>query len=115
MENPDWRGWITSSFCENPSFYFPMESVPDIMDLVVILEVIAVWWFSTQTVFAGVSPDVPGYESSQMMISAQMRTGKSFVVVCRCVNVAFLNPFFWVPNVGDTLSSRWRILLPCGI
>ena len=43
--------------------------------------------------FTGVSHVVPEYESSRMMISAQMRTGQRVVVVLHCVTVAFLTPF----------------------
>ena len=41
---------------------------------------------------------VPEYDSSQMMISAQMRTGQRVVVVRHCVTVVFLTPFFCVRN-----------------
>ena len=53
--------------------------------------------------FTGVSCAVPEYESSKMMISAQMRTGQGVVDVHHCVTVAFLTPFFYVRNVGETL------------
>ena len=59
--------------------------------------------------FTGVTLVVPEYESSRMMISAQMFTGQRVVVVRHCVTVAFLTLFFCVRNVGDTLSARWRI------
>ena len=45
------------------------------MDLFVIWEVIVLFWLSTHTVFDAVSRAVTVYESSQMMISTQMRTG----------------------------------------
>ena len=82
--------------------------------MIVVVVVVFVFCFflsSTQTVFTGVLRVVPEYESSRMMISAQMRTGQRFVVVRHCVTVAFLTPFFCVRNVGDTLSDRWRIPL----
>ena len=56
--------------------------------------------------FTSVSCVVPVYESSMMMISAHMSTRKRFVVVCHCVTVAFLTPFFGVQNDGDTFLSR---------
>ena len=62
--------------------------------------------------FTGVSRVVPEYESSWIMISAQMRTGQSVVVFRHCVTVVFLTLFFFVRNVGETLSARWRIPLP---
>ena len=61
------------------------------------------------TVSTGVSHVVPGYESSLMIIYAQMRTSQRFVIVRHCVTLAFLKPFFCVRNVGDTLLARWRI------
>ena len=70
------------------------------------------FWSSTQTVFTSVSRVVPEYESSRMMISAQMRTGQRVVAVHHCVTVAFLTPFFRVRNFGETLSARWRIPMP---
>ena len=65
------------------------ESVTDLRDLVVILEVISILGCSTQTVFASVSRVVTGYQSSMTMMYAQIRTGQRFVVVRHCVNVAF--------------------------
>ena len=64
-----------------------------LMNLVVICEVIVIFWSSTQTVFTGVSRVVPEYESSQMMISAHMHTGQRAVAVRHCVALAFLTPF----------------------
>ena len=61
--------------------------------------------------FTGVSRVVPEYESSRMMIYAQMRTGQRVVAVRHYVTVAFLTPFFCVQNVGEILSARWRIPL----
>ena len=54
---------------------------------------------------------VPEYESSRMMISAQMLTGQRVVAVRHCVNVAFLTPFFCLRNFRETLSARWSIPL----
>ena len=62
--------------------------------------------------FTGVSRVFPEYESSQIMISAHMRTRQRAVTVRHCVTVAFLTPFFYVLNVGETLSDRWGIPLP---
>ena len=64
--------------------------------------------------FTGVSRVDPEYESSQIIISAQMRTGQRVVAVRHCVTVAFLTPFFCVQNVRDILSARWRVPLLCG-
>ena len=50
--------------------------------------------------FTGVLRVNPEYESSRMMISAQMCTGQRVVVVRHCVNVEFLTPFFCVRNMG---------------
>ena len=113
MVNPDLMEWVPKSLCENTSIYSPKERVSELRDLVVMWEVIAVFWCSTQTVFTGVSRIVPGYEFIRMMIYTQVRTGKRVVVVHHFVTVAFLNPFFWVRNVGETLSARWRIPLLC--
>ena len=63
--------------------------------------------------FTGVARVVPEYESIQMMISDQMRTGQRVVAVYHCVTVAFLKPFFCVRNVEETLSAIWRIPLLC--
>ena len=111
MEKPERMEWVPTYFCENSSRSLPKESVPALSELVVICELIAFFGSSTQTVLTGVSRVVPEYESSQMMISAQMRTGQRVVVVRHCVTVAFLTPFFCVRNVGETLSARWRIPL----
>ena len=35
-ENPYQKEWVRNSLCENPSLYYLKESVPDLMDLVVI-------------------------------------------------------------------------------
>ena len=74
MENPDQMEWFTTSLCENLSLSLKKESVPELRDLVVIWEVIAVLWCSTQTLFNGLSHVVPEYEYSWMMISDQIRT-----------------------------------------
>ena len=50
--------------------------------------------------FTSVSRVVPEYESSWMMISAQMRTRQRVVVVRHCVTVAFLTLFLCMRNVG---------------
>ena len=85
--------------------------MPAYREFVAIYEVIVVLWRSTQTVFPGVSLVVPEYESIQMMISAQMFTGQRVVVVRHFGTVTFLTPFFYVWNIGETLSARWRIPL----
>ena len=54
----------------------------------------------------GVSRVVPEYESSQMMISAHMRTVQRVVAIRHFINVEFLTPFFCVRNARDTLSAR---------
>ena len=54
----------------------------------------------------GVSRVVPEYESSQMMISAHMRTVQRVVTIRHFINVEFLTPFFCVRNARDTLSAR---------
>ena len=41
IENPDQREWVPISLCENLSLSSPKESVPNISDLVVILELMA--------------------------------------------------------------------------
>ena len=69
------------------------------------------FWSSNQNVFTGVSRVFPEYESIRMMISAHMHTGQRVTAVWHCVTVAFLNLFFCVRNVGETLSARWRIPL----
>ena len=114
IANPDQREWVPTSLCENTSLSLPKESVSYLRDSVVIWYVIAVWWWSTQTMFTSVSHVVPGYVSSLMMISAQMRIRQSFVVICHCVTVAFLTLFLLVQKVGDTLSARCRIPFSCG-
>ena len=103
--------WVPTSLCENPSISLPKESVPDLSDLVVMWEAI-VFLSSIQTVFTGVSLVVPEYESSWMIISAQMRTRYRVVDFRHCVTVAFLYPFFCVRNSGETLLARWRVPLP---
>ena len=122
--------WVTTSLCENLSLSSPKYSVPALSELVVRCEVIVVvvvfvfvvvvvvivfvfcfFLSSTQTVFTGVLRVVTEYESSRMIISAQMRTGQRVVVVLHYVTVVFLTPYFCVRNVGDTLSARWRIPL----
>ena len=55
--------------------------------------------------FTGVTLVVPEYESSRMIISAQMCTGQRVVVVHHCVTVELLTPFFCVWDVGETLSA----------
>ena len=112
MANPDRMGWVPTSLCENPSLSSLKESVPALSEFFAICEVIVVLWRSTQTVFTGVTIVVPEYESSRMMISAQMFTGQRVVVVRHCVTVAFLTLFFCVRNIGETLSARWRIPMP---
>ena len=111
MANPDRMELVPISLCDNASLSSTEESVPALSEFFVIREVIVVFCCSTQTVFTGVSRVVPEYESSRMMISAQMRTKQRVVVVRHCVTVAFLTPFFCVRNVRETLSDRWRIPL----
>ena len=106
IENPDRREWVPTSLCENTSLSFPKYSVPDLRDLVFIWDVISVLWWSTQTVFTGVSCVDTGYESCLIMIYAQMSIGQRFVLVYHCVTMAFLTPFLCVRNVGDNLSDR---------
>ena len=65
--------------------------------------------------FTSVSQVVPEYDSSRMMIYAQMRTGERVVVVRQCVTVAFLTSFFCVWNVGETLQKTQRISHNSGI
>ena len=74
IEKPNQREWVPTYLCENPSNSSPKESVPDLRNLAFILYIIVVWWFYTYTVFTGVLSDVPGYESSIVMISAQICT-----------------------------------------
>ena len=115
MENHVWRECVPVSLCENPSLYLPKESVSDLMDgLVFIWEVIDVFWWFIQTFFSGVSPVATGYESSMVIIYAQMWIGQRFVVILHCITVGFFTPFFWVRNVEDTLSSICMIPLSCG-
>ena len=82
MANPDRMEWVPTSLCENPSISLPKESVPAFSEFVVICEVIVVFWRYTQTVFTSVSHVVPEYESSKMMISAQIRTGQRYTDTC---------------------------------
>ena len=56
--------------------------------------------------FTDVSRVVPGYESSGMMISAQMLTENRVLVVPYFVTVVFLTSFFCVRNVGETLLAK---------
>ena len=63
--------------------------------------------------FTGVSHVVPEYESSRMVIYAQMRTRQCVVAVRHCVTVEFLTPYLCLRNSRETLSSRWRIPLLC--
>ena len=56
--------------------------------------------------FTRVSRVVPEYESSRMMISAQMCTRQRVVVVRHSVTVLFLTPFFLCAECrGDLISS----------
>ena len=43
MANPDHMEWVPTSLCENTSFYSPKESVPDLIEFVVICEAIVVF------------------------------------------------------------------------
>ena len=81
MKNPERMEWVPNYLCVNPSISSPKESVPDLSDLVVIWEMIFVFWSSTQTVFTSVSRVVPDYESSLMKIYAHIRTGQRVVAV----------------------------------
>ena len=113
MEKYDQIECVPTSLCKNISLSFTKESVPDLRDLVIIWEVSAVFWCSNQTVLTVVSRVVTRYESSQMMIYAQMSTGQRVVVVRHCVTAEFLTPFFYGRNVGENSSSRWGIPLLC--
>ena len=75
MANLDCMEWLPTSLRENTSLSLPKKSVPALSEFVVICEVIIIFYSSTHTVCTGVSRVVPEYESSLMMISAQMRTG----------------------------------------
>ena len=50
--------------------------MPDLSELVVIWDVIVVLWFSTHTVFTGVSSDDPGYEYSLVNMSVHTFNGQ---------------------------------------
>ena len=76
--------------------------MPELRYLILIWDVIVVLWFSTHTVFNGVSSDVTGYEYSLVMILAQIRTGQRCFTVCHWVTVAFLTPLLCVQNFGNT-------------
>ena len=106
MANTEQMEWVPTSLCDNPSISLPKESVPDLRYLVVMWEVIVVFWNSTQTMFTGVSRVVTDYDSSQMMIYSHMCTGQMVVAVRHCVTMEFLTPFLYVRNVGETLSAR---------
>ena len=67
---------------------------------------IVVFLSFSQTVFTVLSRVVPGYESSGMMISAQMLTENRVLVVPYFVTVVFLTSFFCVRNVGETLLAK---------
>ena len=67
---------MPTSLCENPIRYPLKESVPDLRYLIIIRYVIVVLWLSTHCVFTGVYYDVPGYDSSLVMISSQTSTGQ---------------------------------------
>ena len=87
----------------------------DLSDLVVIWDVIVVLWYSTHTMFTGVSSDDPGHKYSLVKIYAQTCTGQRCFLVCHWVTVAFLTPFFCIMNVRDNLYARCRHPLLCGI
>ena len=88
--------------------------MPILSDMVVIWDVIVFLWFSTHTVFTGVSSDNPGYNSSLVTMSTQTCTGQIYFHVRHWGTVAFLNQFFCVLNGRDTFSARCRRLLLCG-
>ena len=67
------------------------------------------FWSSTQTVFTGVSRVVPEYESSRMMIFPRCAPGRG-LWLSDIVSLWRFNPVFYVRNVEETLSARWRIL-----
>ena len=68
MENTDWSEWVPTYLCDNTRRYYLKESVPEIIYLIVIWEIMFVLLFYTQTVFAGVSSDVTGYDYSIVKI-----------------------------------------------
>ena len=105
---------MPTSLCENPIRSSQKKSVTDLRYLIVIWDVMFFLWLSTNTVFTGVYYDVPGYDSSLVMISSQTSTGQRCFPVRHWVTVSFLIPIFCVRNVGDTLSARCMQMLLCG-
>ena len=60
MAKPDRSEWVPTFFSDNPRHSYPKESVLDLSDMVVILDVIVVLWFPTHNVFTGLLSDDPG-------------------------------------------------------
>ena len=114
VAKPYQSDWVTTSLWENPRCSSPKVSVPDLSDLVVILDIIVVLWFVTHTVFTGVLYYKPRYEYSLMKMSALTCTRQRCFPVRHWVTVAFLTPFLCVLNVNETLSARFRRPLLCG-
>ena len=72
---------MPNSLCENQRCYSPKDSVPNIINFIVILGIIFFFGFSKHTVLTEVFSGVPGYESSLVIILAQICT------VPRCMHV----------------------------
>ena len=112
-ENPYRSEWVTNYLYENPISSSLKDSVPGLSYLIVIWDIIFVLWFYTYTVFTGVSSDIPGYDSSLVMISAQTCTGQSCFPVRHWFTVALLTPLLWVLNIRDTLSAMCMHTIMC--
>ena len=81
-------------------------SVHYLRNLIVIWDVLVVLWFSTHTVFTGLSSDEPGYNSSLAMMPSHTCTGYGCFPVHQWVSVEFLTLFFCILNGGENLSVR---------
>ena len=78
----------------------------DLSDLIFIWSVIVFLWFSTQTVFIGVSSDDTGYYSSLVTVSAQNFITYGCFTIRHWVTVAFLTLLLCVLDVRYSLYAR---------
>ena len=60
MDNTYRGEWLTNSLCDNPMHSSSKDSVPDLIFLIVILNVMLVLDFFTHTMLIGDSYDAPG-------------------------------------------------------
>ena len=89
---------MPTSSCQNPRHSDPKDNVPYIIDLIVVLGGIVLLWFSTHTVFTGLSSGVPGYEYSLKMMSPYSCTRHGSLPVCHWFTAEFLVPVFMLPG-----------------